>query len=156
MKIQYSEGQKKKDESVINEPFCLSLPVQPWLQEGLTAKAAYMEGKSDFEFSTKDPSKRPSPCPKLWRHECVSANAWRIRSFTRQTSFPSMEASFFAGTDSVEMQMLMSCPDLMEPFILSMHHDAVTRPTTLQCQPDIQLSKGLKKHGIALAHLHAV
>ncbi len=73
-----------------------------------------------------------------------------------------MEGSFFAGSDSVEMQMLRSCPDLMELFILSarpplektsappppyaladaqqMHHDAVTRPTTLQCQPDIQLS----------------
>lgn len=72
-----------------------------------------------------------------------------------------MESSFFAGSDSVEMQMLRSCPDLMELFILSarpplenlctpsphalrdaqqMHHDAVTRPTTLQCQPDIQLS----------------
>lgn len=70
-----------------------------------------------------------------------------------------MEGSFLAGSDSVEMQMLRSCPDLMELFNLSarsllqnlctltdaqqMHHDVVTRPTTLQRRSDVQLSDRL-------------
>lgn len=86
--------------------------------------------------------------------------------------------------DSVEMQMFRSYPDLMEPFILSacpppsetsatphththfthpelsltdarqMHHDAVTRTATLQCQPDTQLSHRIKNTLFVLKHLH--
>lgn len=93
----------------------------PTLQEGLTAKQPTWEEKvtkkvCDFQ---QDLSKRPKLCPKLWRHECALAKAWRIRSFTRQTSFPSMESSFFIGSDSVEMQMLRPCLDSMERFVLS-------------------------------------
>lgn len=109
--------EKKSDEHVALHPVL----VQPWLQEGLTAKQPTWEEKvtkkvCDFQ---QDLSKRPKLCPKLWRHECALAKAWCIRSFTRQTSFPSMESSFFTGSDSVEMQMLRPCLDLMERFVLS-------------------------------------
>lgn len=115
------------------EEWSPSLLVQPWLQESLTAKQPACEEKVTIKawvFPTGSKSKRHRLCPKLWRHECVSVKVWRIRSFTRQKTFSSMESSFFAGSLSVEMLIVRLCLDLMELFILSARPPQPAEPLT--------------------------
>lgn len=119
---QHSEVRRKKSVwSTSHSPSAASPTPdcrRAWLPSSLHGGKKWLKKGPELVFQ-QDLRERPRLCPKLWRHECVRQRPDAFaHSHVRQVS-PQWRFSFSAGSDSVEMQMLRSCPDLMELFILS-------------------------------------